>query len=400
MYIDFDSVNRNDFQVVNRELPGIGPVVLITPSFTKHKWSDDDRHLRSVLCRPDGEIISSGFPKFHNYGEVPELDRITEASILSGDAWFTEKMDGSLLIRSVIDGQVHFRTRGSHSMDEKFSDPILKLIGEKYPRLLDPTTDTRYSILFEYTAPDNLIVVQYSEVALTVIGLMDLTAEPPEFVSDPDVLAALEEWYGTSSVRFHELSGNLSQVMKQVLPWKGKEGVVVWCRLPNGKLHLSKIKADEYKRIHSLKFQLSDEKVQHLCWYKDITTLDQLKAEFFRLGVDWEAVSFVEPVFNRFLQQKAEATQAIMGMIAAIQAEDVENLPSRKEKAMRIQALAGGDRRLFSAGMHYVTENHDVQSFIDAMTLGLSINMLKNAWKNAAELANFVEAKNLQKSEE
>ena len=400
MYIQFDKINRNDFQVSERELEGVGKVILITPTFTKHKWSDEDRHFRSLLCLPDGKVVSSGFFKFHNHGEAPELDRITEQAILNGTAWFTNKEDGSLLIRSVINGRVVFRTRGSHTMEDKFSEPIMKLIEEKYPVLLDPTIDARYSVLFEYTSPDNLIVVQYDEPKLTVLGLMDLTGDPyPEFVSDPDILSMLEASYGTPAVKFYHLPNSLPEIIDQVRGWKGKEGIVVWCRLPNGKLHLSKIKADEYKRLHALKFQLSDEKIRQLCWYKNITTLDQLKAEFFRLGVDWEAVTFVEPIFNAFISKKEKVTQQVQALIARIQEEDVENFPTRKDKARRIEELSEGNRRMFAVGIHYVMTDHDVQNHIDAMTLDVSINQLRNVHRIAQELAESVEAKNLQASE-
>ena len=393
--IDFNEIDKNDFQISERHLEGVGKVILITPTFTKHKYTDADRHLRSLLCLPDGKVISSGFHKAHNYGEVPELDRITEMSILNETALFTEKADGSLLIRSVINGKVHLRTRGSHTMDDKFGPAIMNLIEEKYPKLLDATIDTRYSVLFEYVSPNNLIVIPYEKTELIVLGLMDLSSPIPEFVSDPDILSMLEASYGTPAVKFYHLPNSLPEIIDQVRGWKGKEGIVVWCRLPNGKMHLSKIKASEYIRIHSLKFQLTKEKVQHLVWFKDITTLDQLKAEFFRLGVDWEAVSFVEAIFNEYLRRKSEVELDVAGMIARIISEDVENLPTRKDKALKVQELAGSNRRLFQVGIHYVMESHDIQQFIDAMTLELSVAQLKNARKNAAELVEFVEAKNL-----
>lgn len=393
MRINFDDINLNDFQVTAREHSEIGSVVLITPSFTKHKWSDEDRHLRSVLCRPDGEIISSGFPKFHNYGEVPTLDLITQEAILAGKAWFTEKMDGSLLIRSVIDGKVHFRTRGSHSMEENFSEPIMKLIAEKYPRLLNANSDARYSILFEYTSPNNLIVIPYEETGLTVLGLMDLTASPPEFVSNPELLRDLEQYYGTSAVQFHQLSGNLSGVMDQVRGWKGKEGVVVWCQLPNGKLHLSKIKASEYIRIHSLKFQLTSTRLYQFCWYRDITSLNQLKEALFQLGVDFEAVSFIQPIFEEYIKKKNETIRAVQDWIILL---DTLNLreASRKDAVMKMKELSSENKMLFNVGIEYLFGAGHLQKFIDAATMGITVNQLANFRKEAIEQEEYFKGKN------
>lgn len=393
MRINFEEINRDDFQVSAKDLSGFGPVVLIGPSFTKHRWSDTDRHLRSLLCRPDGEIISSGFPKFHNHGEVLELDQITQDAILSGQAWFTEKMDGSLLIRSVIDGKVHFRTRGSPSMEEKFSEPIMRLVGEKYPKLLDPAFDKRYSVLFEYTSPENLIVIQYEDIKLTVLGLMDLSASPPEFVSDPNLLRDLESFYGTPAVKFHELSGDLSEVIEQVRSWKGKEGIVAWCRLADGKLHMSKIKASEYIRIHSLKFQLTNTRLFQFCWYRDITSLDQLKSEMFKLGVDFEAVAFIQPVFEDYLQRKEESIQAVQDWIALL---DTHNLreATRKDAALKMRELSAGKTVLFNVGVEYIFGSGNLQKYIDAMTMGITVNQIPNFRKEAIEQEEYFKNKN------
>jgi len=394
MYINFDEVSREDFDISERELDGYGKVFLIKPCFGKHIWTSEDRHLRSLLCSPDGRVISSGFGKFHNYSEHSELDLITQQQILAGNAWFAEKMDGSLLIRSVLsNGKVHFRTRGSHTLGEGFKEPIEALILNKYPNLMDPTRDARYSILFEYTSPDNLIVIQYEDIKLTVLGMMDLSADPAEFVSSPELVRQLEADYGVPAVSFYNLKGGAEEVIEQIKGWKGREGVVVWCQLPDGKMHLTKIKASEYIRIHSLKFQLTSEKVKQICWYKDIDTLDKLKEEFHRLGVDWEAISFVEPIFDEYAQRKAEVTAEVTEFIKQILDEKVEELGSRKLKALKLKEMAGSNRALFSVGMQYILGNKDLGPFIDSITLGISIKRIKNFRKEAKVLSEYIDSK-------
>jgi hypothetical protein len=73
VYISLEHINTNDFSVTERVHPQLGDVVLIRPKPGKHFWELDELHLRSVLCRPDGKIICSGFPKFMNYGERTDL---------------------------------------------------------------------------------------------------------------------------------------------------------------------------------------------------------------------------------------------------------------------------------------------------------------------------------------
>lgn len=386
MYINIEEVNRNDFQVQERFLDGVGKVYLITPTFEKHRWSEGERHLRSLLLDESFKVISSSLMKFHNYGEHPEIDQVVDKAIQSGNAVFPVKMDGSLLIRSVINGKVYFRTRGSHTMGEDFEGPIMELIRTKYPNLLLPQHDARYSLLFEYTSPTNQIVVKYAEPCLTVLGAMDLTAEPPEFVSSPFVVSQLEKTYGTPAVQFHHLEGSLPEIMEEVRGWKGVEGIVIWATLGNGKMVLCKVKSTEYMKIHTLKYQMSAERVKQFCWYRNIETLEQFQNELFMLGIDWEAVSFVEPYFQSYIQRKAEVYARAEELIQQIKSEELGNL-SRGEAARRLQEMTKGDPAYFHVGINYLYQPGKVQNLLDAFSLEISVNALTNFRKEASELA-------------
>jgi hypothetical protein len=391
MRIQFDQINPADFKISERELEGVGSVFLINPSFDKHTWEMDEVHFRSVLCSPEGRVISSGFPKFFNYGEKPEQDTITQQLILAGRVWFAEKMDGSLIIRSVIDGKVHLRTRGSHTLADDFREPVMSLIEEKYPNLLDPSIDARYSLLFEYTAPDNQIILEYDDSKLTAIGAMDLTADPVELVANPNLVALLEEEYGTPAVGFHTIQGDTEQIVHQVRAWKGSEGIVVWGELPSGGMHLAKIKAAEYLRIHSLKFQLTNDKVKQLCWHRKIDALEQLQDEFHKLGVDWEAISFIEPIFDEYIARRKETIQSAEEFVSLIESEKVGDLPTRKRQAIKLQELAKGNKFLFNVGIRSVVDTtKSVQELIDAHTLGVSTVKLRNFVQESEDLYNYV----------
>jgi hypothetical protein len=394
MRVDFSKIDSSDdFNVNIREHEEFGKVVMITPSFGKHRWELNEVHLRSLMCTLEGEVISSGFPKFFNYGEKEEVDAITQQQIIAGDVWFAEKMDGSLLVRSVIDGKVHLRTRGSHTLGDGFKEEIETLIQLKYPNLMNPAMGVGYSLLFEYTSPYNLIVLEYDEPQLTALGMMDLSTDPAEFVSNPDVVKAMEIDYATPAVGFHSLSGSTEDVLELIRSWKGSEGVVVWSQLSDGSMHLAKIKAAEYIRIHSLKFQLTEAKVKQLCWHKDIDTLGGLKAEFYRLGVDWEAVSFIEPIFVSYMRRRTDTTVMVNNFVDQIIEEKVEELETRKLKALKLQEMAGQNRALFSMGMQYVLGKKNVQPFIDSITLDVSTKQLENYRKSAETLAEYVESK-------
>ena len=298
-------------------------------------------------------------------------------------------MDGSLIIRSVIKGEVNFRTRGSHHLADDFVGPVMSLVKDKYPKLLDPTTDTRYSILFEYTAPDNRIVLEYNESRLTVLGMIDLSGVIPEVHTSPELVLKLEEDYGTPAVKFHNLGESIEDVLDGVRTWKGSEGVVVWCTLPNGKMHFAKIKAAEYIRIHSLKFHLTHDKVIMFCYIKEIDSLEKLQNEMHELGVDWEAVSFVESYFNEYIERKLLIEPKVADFIREIEEKGVSELPNRKEKAITLQNMTGNDRGLFNIGIQYVLGNKSVvKPGTDALILGISMKRLENYKADARKLTS------------
>ena len=85
--IDLSTIDRETFNVESRVISGYGSVILVAPKKVKHVWRDDELHLRSLICDPDGTIISSGFPKFMNYGEREDLDAITENLIENGTVY-------------------------------------------------------------------------------------------------------------------------------------------------------------------------------------------------------------------------------------------------------------------------------------------------------------------------
>lgn len=387
MYIDVDTINKDDFQVQSRILNG-EKVWLIGPTFTKHKWSSEDRHLRSLLLDASGHVISASLMKFHNYGECPDLDILTEESIRNGTSIFSEKMDGSLLIRSVINGQVHFRTRGSHNLGYPFDTNIMNLVQTRYPRLLDPSLDTRYSVLFEYTGPENQIVVKYDESTLTVLGLMDLSADPPEFVSSPETVKSLEETYGTPAVKFYDLNGSLKDIVEKIRNWKSAEGIVVWSYLPNGTILPCKIKAAEYIRIHTFKYQMTEERFTQFCWMKNIETFDQLKESLFLIGLDFEVCSFLEPMFNSYIERLKFVREQVNQFLEIIKREGFANL-SRKEAVLEMKKLSENDSYLFQVGIEYLYGNGEVEKLIGSKVLGLGIKAIENFRKEYEESSFF-----------
>lgn len=367
-----------------------GDVVLITPAFGKHIWSKNELHLRSLLLRSDGKILDSGFPKFFNYSEVPELDSITLRCILNGQAHYAHKMDGSLIVRTVHNGLVNFRTRGSDNLGD-FHEPVMSVITEKYPNLLSPEVCSETTLLFEYTTPaeERKVIVSYSEDDLTILGGMRISYDYnlPRIVGGPNFLEWASHKTGVPSVEFHNLGLSPDEVVRSVTEWTDSEGVVVWCEV-GSEWHLSKIKSDWYRNLHSLKYHLTEDKIQKLALVRGIYTLDQLREVLFSLGLDWEAYKVARPKFETYLERKISVENEYNEFIRMLEEKGLHLLTSRKRKAMELKELTS-DKKLFGIGMMFLTGQHErIQRYTLAHSLGISVNYLDQYLADAETLSS------------
>ncbi len=164
MKIDIQKIDLTQFMVHEHSLNG-EIVYLIQPQHIGTKWTQDNKHMRSVVVNYAGEVISAGFPKFTNWGENP--DHFPVPNSLK-HCTVVEKLDGSLLIVSKYNGQYILRTRGTvdasimangHEL-EIFKNAILKKLDELS---VDVTGSWNYSMLFEWVSPINKIVLNYGD---------------------------------------------------------------------------------------------------------------------------------------------------------------------------------------------------------------------------------------------
>jgi hypothetical protein len=381
MQLDLKNISRKDFRVHERQHPVLGTLMLITPTPGKHRWELDELHLRSLLCKPDGTIVCSGFPKFRNYGEDESEGRMFEGYLENGEVSFAEKMDGSLIIRTVIDGHVNFRTRGSHKLADSFEERVMELVREKYPRLLSPIYRQGVSMLFEYTSPSNRIVLQYEDCSLTTLGLMNLYYDEtlPKFFGFKHLADKIAAETGVDTLEFHDLTTDLPELRSEIAGWIGSEGIVAWCG--DGAM-LIKIKADEYIKIHSLKYHLTEDRVRKMAWFGNMDSIDDLKNRFFEMGLDWESVDFVREYMEDFLRDKAAIESEVTQFLLAVDKAGITQLPSRKRQALALKELASGDKRLLALGFKYIADDTvGVQNFTAAKVLKIPVNALPSAQK-------------------
>lgn len=334
-----EEAQARDFRVQERD-----GLTLITPSREKSKWkfdpndpyaNDSELVWRSALLNEDMEAVSLGFPKFFNYGEfgADAIDRKIERAISDGSALLTAKEDGTLIIRSVYQGQVIWRTRNSFDLGP-FHDPVMELVNRD-PLLTRADCNDDVHMLFEYVSPSNQIVIRYDVPNLILLGCRDChqILHSCYWPSGPRVrlirMSARDPWGLQKEITELELDGL----------WDC-EGLVV--RTPDGLM--SKIKGSQYLNAFRMKYLFKYSDFAALCLSNQCQSLDQAKDVCVTNGVDWEALYCAEQWWDvywaRMTDVQADVVWAENFLCNWI---NTYGVPNRKAYAQRLNGV--GPRR-------------------------------------------------------
>jgi len=312
---------------------------LVHPSKGKWEWEPDELYFRSVILSPDGNVLSTGFPKFFNQGEFPEHDAIVATELQSGQAVITHKHDGSLLIRSVLpDGRILFRTRDSFD-GGKFA-PLAEAVAKaKYPRLLDPTYFTHGSLLFEYVGEENQIVVRYrGEDDLIFLGAAQHGAVGTVRYLPFAELETVANDAGLRLVETYSWSAEgIASILEMVRDWDKAEGVVV--RSSDGQT-LLKIKSAWYFAQHALRWHMTYESICRFAIDGNITTEEQLVSALAQAGWDYETTLTARDHFRKYLKAREVAEQVKAQALSFYEAFDQETAGQFTDERERRKAYA------------------------------------------------------------
>lgn len=202
-------------------------------------WTPALCDCRGLILDAQGEVVGRPFKKFWNYEQV--LDQIP--SDLPFTVW--EKLDGSLGIVCNYRGNLVVATRGSFESDQaKFAT---KWLAEQLPGWV-PLEGLTY--LAEIIYPENRIVVDYGDVhALKLLAVMD--------ADGTESLATFyaEKW---DKAQAYTAPKHIAELFNGVRD--NAEGYVV--RWDNG--FRSKVKFEEYCRLHRLITQVSTRSIWEL----------------------------------------------------------------------------------------------------------------------------------------
>jgi len=212
---------------------------------------DDDRRkeCRGIKFHVDGRIMSRPFAKFFNLGEKEQPEDVNWRRLHH----VLDKLDGSMIHSAKLaDGRYVLMTRAGFSDQAKHAQSLF--FGPDcdidYVTFCAHCEDFGITPIFEYTGPENRIVVRYETPALTLIGARDKISGKHLDAQEMVLMAKsfgipLVGGYGQSVEDFREF-------MARVKALEGKEGYVI--HFDGG--HLLKIKSDEYLTKHRAKSDL------------------------------------------------------------------------------------------------------------------------------------------------
>lgn len=301
-------------------------------------WTDDERWFRSVIVDANGRILSVGFPKFFNVGEHEGDTEILAAALATGEeVRLTEKVDGSLAIRSVIDGEVVFRTRATFD-GGPHGKAMRAIAASDYPALLDPEFMKHSSLLFEFVSPSFRIVVAYERPDLVLIGAVDHASLRLATYAELQELAAAN---GLHLVESHPVPTSLEELTETIGQVVGREGVVAYC---NSGQTLLKIKSADYLTRHRVRFYLTARAVKETCIKHDVRSMHDFERWLAGVGGDWELARDAEPFVNAYLRARAEVDSTLARLQVEVN-EKKKQLPERKSFAVEYALKLPTDQR-------------------------------------------------------
>ena len=196
-------------------------------------WDEVTLVARGLVTDGSGRVVARPFSKFFNVEEGKHTP--------TQDFEVFEKMDGSLGIVFVYEGQVVYATRGSFASDQA---KWMADWGDRYN--FSHIIVEGYTYLFEIIFAQNMIVVNYGgESRLVLLGVIKIdTGEETSW----DDLSTFDGW---ELVKRYDGISDYTTLKGMVK--NNQEGFVV--RFSNG--DRVKIKGEEYLRLHRIMTNLS-----------------------------------------------------------------------------------------------------------------------------------------------
>ena len=332
MKYDLEQVLHNDSFAKREGIVNGVPVILVFPKKgVEGFWTKDILWARSIMIHRDThKILSRGFDKFFNYNERIDID--SDPDFL--DCEFREKIDGSLLIVSVINGKLNIRTRGT--LDAYTQYPNTKseyddFIQSKYKDVFDYILKAGEgrSYLFEHTTPRNIIVLNYgAEPKLKLLGII---SNETGYLMSNDYLDGFAQAYNIERPQKYVIES--SEDVQKLLEIQNIEGFVLYY---NGGQKMKKLKTEEYLQKHRIRTQFNHNTlIESWKKYSQLTgdaeyTARELKTILSK-EFDYECINFPHlwSWWNSIYQNAYDVFEKIYGIVDTL----ISEYPIRAEFA-------------------------------------------------------------------
>ena len=330
MKIDIDKVDRTQFMVHHFHSRNGEIVHLIQPKNIGTKWTQDNKHMRSVVVNYDGEVISASFPKFTNWGENPEHFPVPNSL---KHCTVVEKLDGSTLIVSKYNGQYILRTRGTVDASTMANGFELELFKEK---ILFPLAKNignigetwEFSILFEWVSPINKIVLNYGdEPDWYLVGMICHDDYELYSQSDLDDFAKRHNLKRPATYTFTDVN----DLLQNVDQWKGKEGVCVYSKNDQS---IHKVKSADYLIKHRFKSEATLENTLDLYFSYGKPLYQEFESKLTET-FDYECFEMVRGYASQICDASKEVNKIVDGFKSFID-NQLKVLSTRKEQAQKV----------------------------------------------------------------
>ena len=226
--------------------------------------------------KDNGEVdamVSWTLEKFFNIGECP----YTIGLDLSEPEFVIEKLDGSLISTYVHKDKVHLKSKGSLTSDQANAAMDVLYNSHKHRFLKEGVLMLAmrgFTVIMEYTAPDNRIVLGYAEQKLTILAVRN--NETGEYIDWSDLNGEYSMYFKDFISLDHteEFRNSMDTFVEDVKDMKGIEGYII--RLKSGQR--IKFKTVEYFSLHKTKDNINSPRKLFECVINEAS--DDLRSLF------------------------------------------------------------------------------------------------------------------------
>lgn len=190
-----------------------------------------------IFDNETGAILRRPLEKFFNYGEKGTYDTLDWTE----DHFVMDKRDGSMIAPFILNGKVVLGTRAGVTEHSQKAEVLIDHLTRNEIKLC---IGFGFTPIFEWTAPENRIVLPYEKSELRLLAMRYMTTG--EYVSVED----LKNWsmiFDIPLVDFIEGKLDKDSVFSYRETATNTEGYVVF--FPRTRLHI-KIKTDDYTKMH------------------------------------------------------------------------------------------------------------------------------------------------------